>query len=255
MQHFPPLIKFALVNAITSIVKPLPLIYLLSIFSYLSCTDSETARNKNVNPAEIYFDYKIRGEEKDSDVTVFLRFKVGGPNGTTIFLTDPAKVELDGEPIPVDSAKRTGAYYEIRMPAKGFEGKHSILFTGLDNEEYREDFVYKPFRLKTKLPSVIDRGDIVFDIDGLEAEDYLRVSLIDTSFRSRDINEIDTVKNGRLIIPVDKLKNLVDGPITVLLYKDVEKPVKDGTKAGGRIVVSYGLQREFELRPPPSLPQ
>jgi hypothetical protein len=74
--------------------------------------------------------------------------------------------------------------------------------------------------------------------------------LIDTAFLSRDINEIDTVKDGRLIIPSEKLNNLVDGPITLLLYRETERPIRNGTRAGGRIVVSYGLRRAFELKPP-----
>ena len=67
---------------------------------------------------------------------------------------------------------------------------------------------------------------------------------------SKDIHEIDTVKNNRLIITADKLKNLTDGPITLQFYKEIEKPIRNGTKEGGRISISYGLQREFELRSP-----
>src|SRR5438034_519593 len=163
MQPFPPLIKFALVNAITSIVKPLPLIFLLSIFSYISCTDSETARNKNVNPAEIYFDYKIRGQENDSTVSVYLLYRMGGPNGNPIRLSDPAKVELDSETIKVDSAKLAGAYYDIEKNALDFKGSHTIVFTDFDGRQFKEELTYKPFKLKTKIPTTINRSDLTFD--------------------------------------------------------------------------------------------
>lgn len=222
-----------------------PVLFLL-LFS--SCTNNGTGIRSDVNPDAVFFDYKIRGEEKDSDVTVYIQYRVGGPNGTTLVLNDPAKVELDGEIIPVDSAKLTGAYYEIRKPSQLFTGKHTIIFTDLDQKEYKEEFEYKPLRLKTKIPAIVYRGNLAFDFEGLQPEDYIRVSATDTSFSSRDIIEIDTAIDGRIVILEDKLKNLVDGPITLLLSKETERSVRNGTREGGRIVVSDGSQKEFELK-------
>jgi hypothetical protein len=213
---------------------------------------------KQVDPDSIFLDYKIRGEEKDSTVTVYIQYKMGGPNGPTLVLDDPARVQLDDEIIPTNSAKLSGAYYEIQEPSDLFAGTHTISFTDFNKKEYKEEFVYKPFKLRTPIPSIIKRGDLAFDFEGLGPEDYIRVIATDTSFISRDINEIDTVMNNRLIISAGRLKNLVNGPIILLLSKETEKPVKNSTRAGGRIVVSYGLQREFELRdsrPPPDVPR
>lgn len=198
--------------------------------------------------SEIYFDYKIRGQENDSTISVYLLYRMGGPNGIALFLDTPATVQLDNEPIPVDSAKLTGAYYEIRKPATGFPGKHTIIFTDRDEKKYKEEFVYQPFKLKTKIPATITRSDLVFDFSGLDAEDYIRVLLTDTAFMSKDIHEIDTVKNNRLVITAEELRNLRDGPITLQFYKETEKPIKNGTRVGGKIAISYGMQREFELK-------
>ena len=228
--------------------RPAPGFILLLLF--LAACNNEIGNSKNVDPDAIFFDYKIKGEEKDSSVTVYLQYKMGGPNGPTLVLDDPAQVQLDEEIIPIDSAKLTGAFYEIQKPSNSFAGKHTIRFTNFNRKEYKEEFVYKPFSLRKKMPAAIDRGDLVFDFEGLESEDHIRVTATDTSFTSRDINEIDTPNHGRLIIPEHRLKNLVSGPIILLLSKETEKPVKNGTKAGGRIVVSYGLQREFVLKSP-----
>jgi hypothetical protein len=226
------------------------LYFSIILFSFYSCTDNEVSNIKDVNPDAIFFEYKIRGEENDSNITVYLQYKRSGPNGTALILTEPAKAELDGEIISRDSAKLTGAFYEIRKPLDGFAGKHTILFTDIDDKQYSEEFVFQPFELKTKIPATLNRGPLAFDFEGLEDDDHLRVTLTDTSFMSKDINEIDTLKNGRLIIPENKLENLVDGPITLQLYKEIEKPVENGTRAGGRIVVSYGMRRVFELKGP-----
>ena len=249
MRHFPPLILFVARNTITSMVKAFSFIFLLSIFSF-SCTSNEIGNSKDVNPERIYFDYKVRGDERDSSVTLYLQYRMGGPNGTTLMLDTPAKVQLDSEVIPVDSARLSGAYYEIQRPSQSFAGMHSILFTDVNNKEYETEFIYQPFNLKTKIPATVNRGNLAFDFSGLASEDYIRVILTDTSFMSKDIHEIDTVKNNRLIVTADKLKNLTDGPITLQFYKETEKPIKNGTKEGGKISISYGLQREFELKNP-----
>src|SRR5262249_51799027 len=173
-------------------------------------------KRNNVDPDTIFFEYIIRGYEDDSNVTLYLQFRIGGPNGYTITLSDPAKVELDGEVIRVDSAKLTGAYYEIQKPAESFVGKHTITFTDFNKKVYSEEFEYKPFSLETDLDEV-NRQDLVFNLEGLEKEDYLHVSATDTSFTSRDIVEVDTARDGKLVIPAGKLRYLVDGPITLLL--------------------------------------
>lgn len=213
-----------------------------------SCTDNVDRNSNEVSTDAIFFDYKIKGEEKDSIITVYLQFRIGGPNGVTLLLDDPAKVELDGELIPVDSAKLTGAYYEIQKPLGSFIGKHTITFIDLDRKEYKEEFEYGVFGLRSEMPSIVHRGNMIFNLDGIKNNDLIRVTATDTSFSSRDINEIDTARNGRLIISSGKLKNLVNGPIILLFSKETVRQVKNGTKAGGRIITSYGLQREFELQ-------
>jgi len=241
---------FAPKNTITSIVKPFPSIFLLCILSYISCTNNETLREKKEKPNGIYFDYKIRGQENDSVVSVYLLYRLGGPNGNTLRLTDPAKVEFDGDTLSVDSAKLAGAFYDAEKPANDFPGRHTIVFTDFDEKEHTLEFNYKPFKLKTKIPAIINRGDIVFDFTGFSNGDYLRVILADTSFQSRDIHEIDTIENNRLVIRAEKLKYLSNGPITLILSKEIERPISNGAGQRGRLFISYGMQREFELKNP-----
>lgn len=218
------------------------LIFLLLFVS--ACTNNTVGTRRDIDPDTVFFEYIIRGDEDDSNVTLYLQFRIGGPNGYTLTLKDPAKVELDGEPIQVDSAKLTGAYYEIQKPADYFTGKHTITFTDFNKKVHSEEFEYKPFSMETDVDEV-ERGDLVFELEGLEKEDYLHVSATDTSFTSRDIVEIDTVKDGKLVIPAHKLRYLVNGPITLLLSKETQKIIRNEIR--GRITVSYGLKREFEL--------
>ncbi len=224
-------------------LRILPFFFLL----LFSCTSNEIGNSKDVNQDAVFFDYEIWADE-GKDVTVNLQFRMGGRNGTTLVLDEPSKVLLDGEQLNADSAKVTGAYYEIQKPASSFEGKHTISFSDLNKKEYKEEFEFRPFILDPGIPKTLNRSNLVFNFTGLDSIDHLSVILTDTSFTSADINDIETIKNGRLIISADRLSDLVNGPINLQFYKESEKPVKNGTKEGGRLLIRYGLKREFELK-------
>ena len=225
------------------------LFYITSlVVLFSSCTSNEIGSSKDVNPDAVYFDYKIWGEEGGNDVSVMLQYRFGGSNGTTLVLDEPAKVELDGELIKTDSSKMTGAFYELIKPLATFNGNHKIVFTDINKKQYEEEFSFKPFKLSTEIPAELKRGELVFDFEGLNPIDYVRVFARDTSFESNDINRIDTVKNGRIKLTLADLDNLVSGPIHIQFYKEDERPVKTATKEGGRIAITYGLKREFELK-------
>ena len=215
----------------------------------LSCNSDEIGNSKDVNPDAVFFDYEVWAEEDKEDVTVNLQYRMGGKNGTTLVLDEPSKVMLDGEQLKVDSAKVTGAYYEVQRPLASFTGKHAINFTDLNKKEYNEEFEFTPFTLEPDVPTTLSRGDLVFNFKGLDSVDVLSVTLTDTSFQSADImNDIDTVRNGRLVISSHRLSVLVNGPINLQLYKEVDWPVKNGTKEGGNLHIRYGLNRHFDLK-------
>lgn len=229
----------------------LSILILASALLLINCTSNEIGNSKDVNPDAVFFDYTVLADEDNSDVTVNLQYRMGGKNGTTLVLDEPSKVLLDGEQLKVDSAKinAIGAYYETQKPLASFAGKHIISFTDLNKKQYDEEFEFTPFTLEPNIPKVLERGDLVFTFKGLEAVDVLSVTLTDTSFQSADImNDTDTVKNGRLVIAASRLSALVNGPINLQLYKEVDRPIKNGTKEGGNLHIRYGLKRQFELK-------
>ena len=226
---------------------------LFALISYVTvflvgCTSNEIGYSKEVSPAAIYFDYNIWGDEEAGNVTVKLQYRFGGPNGTTLVLEDPSKVEFDGKLLQVDSSRMNGAWYEINKPVKDFDGRHLITYTDINKKQYREEFDFKVFSLRTKFPKEIKRDDLIFELNGVEPKDYIRVLLTDTSFYSRGIDRLDTVRNGRIMITRQELDNLKNGPISVEFYREDEKALREATKEGGRLSISYGLKRVFELK-------
>lgn len=217
---------------------------------YTACNSKKTG-SKDIDPQTIYFDYQVWGDEGTDAVTVMLQYRLAGKNGPTLLLEEPGKVELDGELIKADSSKITGAFYEIQKPVKEFTGKHTIVFTDINLKQYSEEFLFQPFAFVDPLPDSLPRGDITFELEGVEKKNYIRIVLTDTSRQHDGINRVDTVTNGRIIITEKDLRDISNGPVHLELIKEEERKVKNGTPEGGRMSISYGLKREFKLVNPP----
>ena len=229
------------------LMKWLPVFFCTVTFFFFSCNDAEIGGIKDVNPETVWFDHQIGGEEGSNDMTVMLQYRFAGENGTTLILDAPSKVELDGELIKGDSSKMTGAFYEVIKPLKEFTGSHTITFTDINRKQYREEFNFRPMSLIAEAPKEIKRNDLVFELEGLNQQDYVRVLLTDTAFTSEGINRLDTVKNGKIFISKKDLEKVVTGPVHFELIKEDEKSVKNGTAQGGRLSISYSIKREFVL--------
>jgi hypothetical protein len=223
------------------------LLFILPFFFAAACGNDEKRNMKDIDPESIYFDYKVWGEEGFDNITVKLQYRIRSENGESILLEDPAKVELDGEVLKADSARMTGVYYEVQKPVKTFSGKHTITFIDIKNKKYRESFNFQPVTLAKPVPSTLQRSDLIFEFNGLSPEDLVRVLITDTSFLSDEINRIDSVKNGRIIITKEELMALSNGPVHMQIIKEYEREIKSGTSRGGRLSISYGLRREFIL--------
>lgn len=223
------------------------LLFLLTFFFAVSCSNEENGNRKDINPESIYFDYKIWGQEGYDKIIVKLQYRYGGENGESILLEEPSKVELDGEVLKADSAKMTGVYYEIQKPIATFSGKHTITFTGSNNKKYKKVFDFQPISLTKPLPAVIKRKDLIFEFKGISTDDLVRVLMTDTAFFSEEVNRVDSVKNGRLYIFKEELTGLKNGPIYLEITKEYEREINKGTSEGGRLSISYGLKREFIL--------
>lgn len=223
------------------------------LFSFTMLTLLVACKNAKTNKKEasaetIYYDYRIWGEEGRDDVTVRLQYKSGGEEGEPIAWSLPTKVLFDGVEIKIDSSRFTGAYYELIKPVEKVRGKHSIVFVDEHGKERREDFNFEPFSLEKNLPETIKR--IPFQIKLANFPDTLtsiRLVMTDTSLHSAGVNEEMLIENGIINITEQQLANLTKGPVVLEIYKEEERPIRDTPAVDGKLSMTYGIKREFEL--------
>ena len=231
-------------------MRILPILSLVFVLIFSACKQRDAERNsRNIDPAQVYFDYQVSGSQESENVAVMLQFRLKGLNGPTLLLDEPSEVKVDGLPIPADSTRMTGPYYEIIFRAAGFEGSHTIEYTNIDGAKFSEDFDYIPMTINGLPDSIISRTeDLVLDIDGLDSVDYVRIVLTDTSRYNEGINRLDTIRNRRLTIAARDMVELSPGPLQLVLTREYERPVKNGSKRGGRIAISYEIRKELYLQ-------
>ena len=213
-----------------------------------ACNHPDQVAGRSKAGGGVYADYRVWSEEGKEDATCLLQFRSGGPNGPAFALEAPLKIELDGEVVPPDSARLSGVFYEITKPVYEFTGKHSLVFTDAQGKQHREEFEFIPFSLEAGFPQKVKRKPFTIRLGNFpKARTPVHLMLVDTAFETNDINEITVVSNGKLTISEPMLRQLKTGPIFFELVKEEERSLKKGPGGGGRIVVSYGVKREFEL--------
>ncbi len=231
------------------------LLFLAFTFIFLSsCSDNragdpgDISRLDDVDMDDIFLDYRISAEEGDDNLNIVLQFKEGSEDSRTLVVGDEGAVLLDGEHLVADSSGLSGAYYEIQKPIAGFSGEHRIVLSGPGGKQFEENFSFYPMTLNTAIGDTMHRADWILELGGLEKEDYVRVVMTDTSFINEGINRLDTVYDGRLSIRRSDLDQLSNGEIHLELYREIDRPTRQGGDAGGRFTMTYALKRDFILQ-------
>lgn len=216
--------------------------FLLVIF-YVSCTNPENKAETPVSTGPLYYTLNIWGEEGNDSVNCLFQYHSRGIEGPVIFPGEKAIVKIDQEILKTDSAHLSGPYYEMRKPIKGFNGSHSLQFTGTGNKMIKVPFEFNAFHPSPVWPGSIKRGTHQLKLENFpQTPSIVRLSMVDTSFDTNDFNEMVTVEDGKLMITAAMLRELTPGPISMEITREEEKQDKNG-----RIWISYSLRREFEL--------
>lgn len=216
------------------------------LIALISCREEAS---KTKDPRNLYFDYQVHGEAARDFVTCLFQFRYDEDDETAVVLEEPSKIELDGEIVNADSSKYSGVYYEVNIDKQEFEGEHRISFTDINGKQHTETFTFFPFSLKQELPDTIKRDSFSIYLENVKSGTRIRYALTDTSFESEGINEVQRMgSSGRLHFTKEEVDKLSSGHITLLLNLEEDRSLKNGTKGGGRLSISYALRREFELK-------
>ena len=182
-------------------------------------------------------------EEGNQEVESTAQYRFGGPDGTTLVLSDSSKVTLDGQLISVDSSKYKGAFYTIQKPFKSFTGKHTWAFTDVQGKVYEESFLFQPIQLREAIPASIRPAAMELKFDGLQSGDSLYITIADTSKNIYAEEKKYVINNNVVTIPQATIQTLKPGIITFDFYVKNIRELVNSTKEGGTITQTYTLKQ------------
>lgn len=224
-------------------------LFLLPLIVLTSClNDAREKKSEGPDPNGIYYDYRVSAEEGNDQVTVMLQYRYGGENAPSFVLEDPSKVTIDGITLKPDSASLKGIFYELIKPIDSFRGKHKIVFTDSREKEHSVEFSFEPFSLANEIPDEVSKKPFTIQLANFpKVQTKVHLVLMDTSFTTEDVNEEILIENGEIFFDEDKLAKLSKGPVMLEIYKEEVKPLRNASREGGRILITYGIRREFEF--------
>lgn len=222
---------------------------ILFLFFLWSCAGEEEPRIVPKTPSGgVYADYQVWAEEGADEVTIRLQYRRGNDEGDAFAVENPGKVLLDGDEMIPDSTRFMGVYYEVTKPVDDFTGEHTVVFIDKTGREHREEFTFEPFTLRAELPENIRKKPFTIQLQNFpERSTPIRLVMVDTSLRSAGVNEDLLIQDGKVEITEEFLRLLTNGPVTLEIYREEERPVKGGPTRSGRFSMTYGLRRHFNL--------
>ncbi|MBL0056035.1 MAG: hypothetical protein IPP31_07510 [Chitinophagaceae bacterium] len=212
------------------------------LFTCPGCSSNEIGESRDVNQDKIYFDYHIYYLEGDAEAEMSFTYRFAGINGTTLVLSEPSQVELDGQRLKVDSTSMGGAFYRTYVPVQKLHGPHEIIFTDINGKKIRNQFSISPFKLITIPTSVSIRDSLQIGYESmpLGPDDHITINSENTD--SSFSYWVSGPGNGPLVIPASELQRQKEGFISFDAKLVLELPLSQSTPEGGRIRIRYSLK-------------
>lgn len=224
------------------------LILALAAFVATGCMSNDTIDDTDVNPDKIYGRYEARFSAETNNLWLSAQFRVGGDSGTTVRLTAPASITVDGQAMRVhdgDTAtlNLSGTHYYLNGSVDVLPDSHRFVWTRNDGSAYT-NVVTQAKSVAVAEPaadSTVSRTQaLTITWDGA-LEDGERVVAhvdsaveLDTTFARKSVTTGNSV-----IIPAEDMAEFPAGPATIQLERWLEAPTAEGHPEGGKRLSSY----------------
>lgn len=208
------------------------------------CASNEVGLSKDVNQDEICQTYFVTYNQAEdlTEVTAFFRF--AGPNGTTLVLSEPSTIKMNGEEMAFNQTDASGAFYTKTIKGQLPNGDCVFEFTDTDGKSFTNKLKWQNFAVDSVQPFA--KGEdlkLKFTDNPGVRDGELTVEVSDTATGIREGFRSIHLKTAT--IKAEKLDSL-KGALTVSIKREDNFKLRQQTNAGGFIYTEYRL-KPFEL--------
>ncbi|MBN2778919.1 MAG: hypothetical protein JXR36_14875 [Bacteroidales bacterium] len=206
------------------------------IFMY-SCASSEIADSKDVNQAKIYQAYWVNYDAgENSNYNVEAQFRFGGAQGTTLRLSEPSKVTVNGQEMDEKSDMLRGCYYRTQISDKS---EFNFLFMDTEEKEYKNKCIINSIDFEA-IEEIETLKSYEFDFVGKGLEQKEKAFLvIEDSEKNTVTVSSDIVGSNTIKISKNDIENLVSGNGQIYVYRTYTSDLNESADEGGKIYTEY----------------
>ncbi len=224
-------------NRISKVI--IMVLFVTSVFILNSCVSNEIADSADVNQDKIYISYSVYFDaERDHDYSVTAQFRFGGSRGTTLILTNPSNIVLNGEKMNMKTSGRRGCWYESTLSLDS--NKAEFIFTDTEGKKLKNKYSLNSIDMQRTLSIDMDarRNKIAWTGKKLGRGESANIQITD---EDGNIAYIDGgVKGSKdIIIKKKDLEGLVPGKAEIFISRTYSDNLKERTSEGGSFRFEY----------------
>lgn len=215
----------------------------LSLSLLVACAKEDS---ENVNQDSIYSIYELHFNKSQDKTTARATFRFGGPTGTLLDLSDPAKVTFEGDELLHNS---TLGFHSKTYA--GFKDSGAFQYTDLDNKVFNNS-TKKLIPIDFTSVDTIDANAAhTFTWTGVPVQDFETVSVTIDGTMQDNFEIFTTSLTGatQIILSANRLQKLGKGMAKCILKRSYNRlTIAEATSKGGRINTDYEVEKMIYIK-------
>lgn len=205
---------------------------LISALWLYSCVSGEIADSKDVAQSQIYTKYYISMEEGQKNALVEVVFRFGGSKGTSLILTEPSKVSVNGKKLNGTERFLTGYYYSelLRQPD---DYQYVFDFQDYEGKTYTNHFKLYPVSFK-KIPEFNKNMSTLIELNGPPLVKNEKLELVITDTSGKECKITNSVEGSlSIMVKPEDIKEFNDGDCKVYIIREISAKPENCPEIGG----------------------
>lgn len=216
------------------------MLVIVALITY-GCASSEIADSKDVNQKKIHQSYSVTYDAAgDDSYAVWAQYRFGGNKGTTLKLSEPSTVTINGETMEENQSDFYGCSYEAKI--KG-TNKFSFKFIDTEKTEYVNTITVLSAEPKEVKVINADRETNIYWIGNkLEKNETVTV-IIEDNAGARAEASTDIVGTDYVVVKPEDLQFLVNGDGQIYFQRIKSLSTQQAADEGGSIWCEYNSEK------------
>lgn len=213
-------------------------IFAFTAVFFTQCASTDVADSKDVSQSKIYQSYSVSYDDENQDYYAEALYRFGGSGGTTLTLSEPSRILLNGTTMTGNNFALRGYVYNSRLEKNIYSLKFEFINT--EGKSYINNIIIDPI-IRVIIPdsfSKTNQLEVSWEGNPIRPKEKftIRINGNGSTFLSEDCS-VTGAKS--FTIPAEKLATLGLGTANFQIIRNYSSVLMQGTELGGNINLSF----------------